>query len=155
MEGSWQREQEFLEYTMPFGIPRLLGFCEDDPAERAAGCNWNSAREQVAEMKAFPESAAQTAMAGSLGDMPLAVLSHDPDKLSTDLPPDIARPVNQAWEKMQEELAQLSTRGTQTISKNSSHYIQFDNPELVISTVRNIVEQARSSHASAAAPADH
>jgi len=155
MEGSWQREQEFLKYTMPFGVPRLLGFCEDDPVERAAGCNWSSAREQVAEMKAFPESAAQTATAGSLGDLPLAVLSHDPDKLNTELPPDIAKPVNQLWEKMQEELAHLSTRGTQTISKNSSHYIQFDNPELVISTVRRIVEEARSTQAPAAPSVTH
>src|SRR5208282_6371434 len=36
MEGSWRREAQFLEYTMPFGVPRLLGFCEDDPVERAA-----------------------------------------------------------------------------------------------------------------------
>jgi hypothetical protein len=106
-------------------------------------------------MKAFPDSAAQAATTGSLGDMPLAVLSHDPDKLFTELPPDIARSTNQAWEKMQEELAHLSTRGTQTIAKNSSHYIQFDNPELVISAVRNIVEQARNSQASTAMSADH
>jgi pimeloyl-ACP methyl ester carboxylesterase len=155
MEGSWLREQTFIAYTTPFGIPRLLGFCDDDPVERAAGCNWNSSREQIAEMNAFPESAAQTAKTGSLGDMPLAVLSHDPDKLSTDLPPDIAKSTNQVWEKMQEELAHLSTRGMQTISKNSSHYVQLDNPELVISTVRNVVDQARTSPAPAAAPATH
>ncbi|HTS06035.1 MAG TPA: alpha/beta hydrolase [Candidatus Eisenbacteria bacterium] len=145
MEGNWLRDQEFIAYTMPFGVPRLLGLCEDDPVERAAGCNSNSAREQVAEMKAFNESAAQTATTGSLGDMPLAVISHDPEKLHSELPPDIARSTNQAWATMQEELAHLSTRGTQTVSKSSSHYIQFDNPELVISTVRNIVEQVRNS----------
>jgi len=145
MEGSWSREQEFITYTLPFGIPRLFGFCDDDPVERAAECNSNSAREQVAEMKAFPESAAQTAKIGSLGSMPLVVLSHDPDRLKSELPPDIAKSTNQAWEKMQEELAHLSTRGTQTISKNSSHYIQLDDPQLVISSVRNVVEQARNA----------
>ena len=155
MEGSWHREEEFVTYTMPFGVPRLLGLCEDDPVERAAECNWNSARERLAETKAFSESAKQTANAGSLGDMPLAVLSHDPDRLYSELPPDIARSTNQEWEKMQEELAHLSTRGTQTISKNSSHYIQFDNPELVISTVRNIVEQVRDSQPPAASSATH
>jgi len=145
MEGSWSREQEFITYTLPFGIPRLFGFCDDDPVERAAECNSNSAREQVAEMKAFPESAAQTAKIGSLGSMPLVVLSHDPDRLNSELPPDIAKSTNQAWEKMQDELAHLSTRGTQTISKNSSHYIQLDDPQLVISSVRNVVEQARNA----------
>jgi hypothetical protein len=105
-------------------------------------------------MKAFPESAAQTAKIGSLGSMPLVVLSHDPDRLNSELPPDIAKSTNQAWEKMQEELAHLSTRGTQTISKNSSHYIQLDDPQLVISSVRNVVEQARNAQTPAVSATD-
>ena len=31
LDATWLREQEFLEFTMPFGIPRLLGFCDNDP----------------------------------------------------------------------------------------------------------------------------
>jgi len=145
MEGSWNREAEFVEYTMPFGIPRLLGLCEDDPVQRAADCNWHSAREGLAEMKAFSQSAAQTAATAPLGNIPLAVLSHDPDKPSAEMPPDLAKSTNEIWEKMQEELAHLSTRGTQAIAKNSSHYIQSDRPELVIEAVHNIVEQARQN----------
>jgi pimeloyl-ACP methyl ester carboxylesterase len=144
MERSWQREAEFLAYTMPFGVPRLIGLCDDEPVQRAAECNGHSAREDVAELKGFPESAAQTAATGSLGDMPLAVLSHDPDKPSADLPADLAKPTNDAWEKMQEELAHLSTRGTQVIAKNSSHYIQIDRPDVVIDAVRSVVDQARA-----------
>ena len=145
MEGSWQRESQFVAVTMPFGIPRLLGLCEGDALIRAADCNWHSAREQLAEMRAFSESAAETAKTGSLSDMPLAVLSHDPDKPSSDLPPDLAKPVNEAWEKMQEELAHLSIRGTQTVAKNSAHYIQIDRPDVVIEAVRRVVEQARQA----------
>jgi pimeloyl-ACP methyl ester carboxylesterase len=145
MEGSWQRESQFIASTMPFGIPRLLGLCESDPVTRAADCNWHSAREQLAEMKAFPESAAETAQTGSFADLPLAVLSHDPGKPSSDLPPDLAKPTSEAWEKMQEELAHLSTRGTQTVAKNSAHYIQIDRPDIVIEAVRGVVEQARQA----------
>jgi hypothetical protein len=144
MEGSWLREAEFMEYTTPLGVPRLIGLCDEDPAQRAAECNFHSAREGVAELKGFAESAAQTAATGSLDDMPLAVLSHDPDKPSADLPADLAKPTNAAWEKMQEELAHLSTRGTQVIAKNSSHYIQLDRPDVVIDAVRGVVEQARA-----------
>ncbi len=97
MEGSWQREAEFLEYTMPFGIPRLLGLCDEEPVQRAAECNWHSTREGVAELKSFSESAAQTSAAGTLGDRPLAVLSHDPDKPSADLPADLAKPTVFFW----------------------------------------------------------
>jgi pimeloyl-ACP methyl ester carboxylesterase len=155
MEGSWQREAEFVEYTMAFGVPRMLGLCEDNPAQRAADCNWHTARESAAEMKAFPESAKETAATGTLGSMPLAVLSHDPDKPYTELPPDLARSTNVTWEKLQEELAHLSTRGTQAIAKNSSHYIQYDDPELVIATVHNIVEQARKMQTSIAISTSH
>jgi pimeloyl-ACP methyl ester carboxylesterase len=153
MEGSWHREAQFIAYTMPIGIPRLLGLCENDPVTRAADCNWQSAREQVGEINAFAESAAETASTGSLSDLPLAVLSHDPDKPSSDLPPDLAKPTNEAWEKMQEELAHLSTRGTQTVAKNSAHYIQIDRPDVVIDAVRNVVEQARHAQ-SPSAPAN-
>ncbi len=143
IEGSWVREAEFLEYTTPLGIPRLIGLCDPDPVQRAAECNFHSAREGVAELKGFAESAVQTAATGSLGDLPLAVLSHDPEKPSADLPSDLAKPTNEAWERMQEELAHLSTRGTQVIAKNSSHYIQLDRPDVVIEAVRGVVEQAR------------
>jgi pimeloyl-ACP methyl ester carboxylesterase len=152
MEGTWLREAEFLEYTMPFGVPRLLRLCEEDPVQRAAECNFHSARENVAELKAVSESAVQAAATPSLGDMPLAVLSHDPEKPSSEFPPDLAKPVNEAWEKMQEEMAHLSMRGTQTIVKNSSHYIQFDRPEVVIDAVRAVVEQAGQNSTPSTSP---
>src|ERR1700677_5002831 len=141
MDKTCVREQEFLAYSMPFGIPRLLGFCETDPKVRAADCNFHSAREGLRELKMFPESAAEAATAGSLGDLPLAVLTHDPDKPQPDLPADLEKPVNDAWQQMQEELAHLSTRSTHVIAKNSGHYIQLDRPDLVIEAVRHVVDQ--------------
>jgi len=143
LEGSWRREAEFVAYSMPLGIPRLLGLCEESAVARAADCNWHAAEEQLSEIRSFSESAAETAQTGSLSDLPLAVLSHDPDKPSNDLPADLAKSTNQAWEKMQEDLTHLSTRGTQTIAKNSSHYIQVDRPDVVVDAIRKIVGQAR------------
>ncbi len=139
LDKGWLRELEFMEFTAPFGIPRMLGFCGSDVILRAAECNFHSVREIVAEWNAFPESAAQTAATGSLGDMPLAVLSHDPEVAEPEIPADLVKPVNDAFDQMQEELSHLSTRGTRTIAKNSSHYIQGDRPDLVIEAVRKIV----------------
>jgi pimeloyl-ACP methyl ester carboxylesterase len=143
LDATWLREQEVFEFTMPFGIPRLLGFCGNDAAIRAVDCNFHSVRESVAELKAISESAAQTAATGSLGDIPLMVLSHDPDTPQPDLPEDLVKPANDAWQQMQEELAQLSSKGMQVIAKNSGHYIQLDRPDLVIKAVRSVVDQAR------------
>lgn len=87
----------------------------------------------------------RAAPTGALGDMPLAVLSHDPERQQPDLPADLEKPTNDAWEKMQEELVHLSTRGTQTIAKNSGHYIQLDRPDVVIDAIRNVVDQSRQA----------
>jgi pimeloyl-ACP methyl ester carboxylesterase len=145
MDATWLREQEFFEFAMPFGIPRLLGFCGHDAEVRAAECNFHTVREGVAELKSISKSAAQTEATGSLGDLPLAVLSSDPDKPDADLPEDLVKPTSDAWQKMQEELAHLSTRGTRVIAKNSGHYIQLDRPDLVIEAVHNVVSQAAAS----------
>jgi len=139
LEGTEIQESELLEFGMPFGVPRLLRLCEDDAVPRAAECNFRSAQEGVRELKAFRESAAQAGAITSVGDLPLVVLSHDPDKPSSEFPPQLSKSINQAWEKMQEDLAHLSTRGTQRIAKNSSHYIQLDRPDMVVAAVRDVL----------------
>jgi pimeloyl-ACP methyl ester carboxylesterase len=145
LDAGWVREQEFFEFTMPFGMPRLLGFCGDDAEVRAAECNFHNVRESVTELKSISESAAQTARTGSLGDIPLAVLSSDPDRSEPDLPEDLVKPTNDAWQQMQTELAQLSTRSTHTIVRNSGHYIQLDQPAAVIEAVKRVVDQVRET----------
>jgi pimeloyl-ACP methyl ester carboxylesterase len=143
MDATWLREQEFFEFTMPFGLPRLLGFCGNDAAVRAAECNFHTVREAVAELKSISESAAQTAATGPLGDLPLVVLTHDPDMPQPDLPEDLVKPASDAWQQMQKELAGLSTRSTQVIAKNSGHYIQLDRPDVVIEAIHHVVSQTR------------
>lgn len=143
MQRGWENQAKFLEYGLLLGIPRLLSLCDNDPVQRAAECNFHSGRERVKEMQAFSESATEAAASGSLGDLPLTVISHDPDKGSNDLPPDLAQATNAAWEKMQEDLTHLSTRGTRTIAKNSSHYIQVDRPDMVVDAVRTLVDASR------------
>jgi len=147
LDKTWVREQEFLAFSMPFGIPRLLGFCDADGAVRAADCNFHSAREGVRELKAISDSAAQTASAGALGELPLAVLSSDPERPEPDLPEDLVKPTHDAWQQMQNELAQLSTRSTHVIAKNSGHYIQFDRSDLVIAAIHGVLGQARQADA--------
>ena len=145
LDAGWVREQEFFELAMPFGIPRVLGFCGEDAEVRAAECNFHSVRESVKELKSVSESAAQAATAGSLGDIPLAVLSSDPDRPQLDLPEDLVKPTNEAWQQMQNELAQLSSRSTHTVVKNSGHYIQLDQPGAVIEAIKKVVGQVREA----------
>jgi pimeloyl-ACP methyl ester carboxylesterase len=78
----------------------------------------------------------------TLGDIPLVVLSaarlEIPEAYSLSLE-EVAQ-VQAAWDGMQAELAALSSRGERVIAEQSGHYIQFDQPELVIEAIRQVVE---------------
>ncbi len=148
IDAGWVREQELFEFTMPFGLPRLLAFCSGDAEVRAAECNFRNVHESVAELKSISESAVQTAATGTVGNRPLAVLSQDPDAPQYDLPEDLLKPTNDAWQQMQNELAQLSTRSMHITAKNSGHYVQLDRSDVVVDAIRKIVDQVRTARES-------
>jgi len=74
-------------------------------------------------------------------DVPLLVLTRgNPGALNAPTPPTpdaLAR--YQIWLDLQRELATRSPRGEQIIAKQSGHYIQIDEPQLVIDGVRRMV----------------
>jgi pimeloyl-ACP methyl ester carboxylesterase len=76
-----------------------------------------------------------------LGDKPLFVLTKN---LTTklDAPEDRFRS-DQVWDELQKDLASRSTKGKQIIAKKAGHIIQKDEPELVINTVREVIEAVR------------
>ncbi len=80
-------------------------------------------------VEALPVSAAQAAAAGSLGSLPLLVLSGNHHSL----------------ERMAEQkaLAALSTRGKHLVVKESEHWIHLDQPELVAWAIREVVQAGR------------
>jgi pimeloyl-ACP methyl ester carboxylesterase len=89
-------------------------------------------------------SAAQVRAAGSLGDLPLVVLSQSPDTNAFGLPSAYKTKLNEVWQELQRELASLSTNSTHIVATKSGHYIQEHEPELVIEAIRQLVEAARS-----------
>jgi len=50
--------------------------------------------------------------------------------------------MNQLWQELQKELVTRSSQGKQIIAEKSGHFIQKDQPELVISAIREVVETA-------------
>ena len=61
--------------------------------------------------------------------------------------PSLSETENQEfWEEtrtMQSELAALSSNSTHTIAEQSGHHIQFDQPDLVINTILEMVAALR------------
>jgi pimeloyl-ACP methyl ester carboxylesterase len=156
--ASFYREFDMHALTMPIGIARLMGWCGTDPPEfrsmvRAVECRRQFFREVHEEYAGFiSEDGDQLRVTAPLGNMPLVVLSHDPDWLMPGYPVDVSRDFEKAWEPMQLELARLSTNSSRVIAKGSSHYIQIDKPDLVIEAVQKVVDQCRTAQLPASQP---
>jgi pimeloyl-ACP methyl ester carboxylesterase len=90
-------------------------------------------------------AAARAARLSSLGDIPLIVLSRGQSEMSTGpgISAEDVEHFNAVNKELQAELAALSSRGKQIIAEESGHYIQVDQPELVIEAIREVVEAAR------------
>jgi hypothetical protein len=94
----------------------------------------------------------QPDLPGSLGDLPLIVLSRgitadeeyaQMGVVRSIISRDVFTKVYEANKEMQQEFVSLSTQGKQVIATESSHFIQNDQPDLVIDTIREIVAQVR------------
>jgi pimeloyl-ACP methyl ester carboxylesterase len=147
------RRETWKRKTMPFGIPRLLGWCGSGPAEirtmlRTVDCRSGPWSEHLAEFEVWSEDAADVRATKPLGDMPLIVVSHDPEQgVSTSFD----RETNRTWSELQAELSKLSSNSTQVIAKGSGHTIQLDKPDVVIEAIRNVVDECREEAPSTAA----
>ncbi len=78
-----------------------------------------------------------------LGDLPLIVVSRG----HWEPLPGVSTAENeqawQAWQTMQAELATLSANGRQVIAEQSGHFIQLEQPELVIDAIREVAQTPR------------
>ena len=137
-----------MQITLPIGLPRLLASRAAPPEVRSEYCAVFCRRQFLAavraEAAAQKESSAQVRTLGTLGNLPLIVLSHDPDKMR--FPGNLTEPVNREWARMQEELAHLSSNGSHLVVKGSGHDIQIDHPEAVVDAIREVVGKARGSN---------
>ena len=69
---------------------------------------------------------------GLLGDRPLVVLASEANMTS-----------DPNWPEAQRLMAELSTQGRLIVPADSSHYIHWDHPAVVIDSVLQVVEQVR------------
>lgn len=145
----------------PFGLQRLLGMAEAEVELTPLSAESRQQFIAVANQTHFCRAAQQEETAGqldltqsappkSLGDLPLIVLSADIDLWEDeqdDLPAGITVELLEqdyaVWIELHQELAALSTRGRHQIIPDTTHFIQYDAPDIVIEAVREAVELAR------------
>ncbi len=100
----------------------------------------SSIREYLANPLTFPEIPERIFAPGSLGDMPLVVLSVPKQQRSDELPAEFRDGLDKIWVDLQEEWALISTRSTHILVYESSHFIQKDQPDQVIEAIKQVVE---------------
>ncbi len=143
-----------IKVTAPIGIARLINSSETTDQQTF---NPISAPNRIAvssSTKSFYAYANELALietsfneVGSnpmkLGDKPLIVLTQGKIERVPGMTEDETILTQKGWLELQAELAQRSSGGKQITAEKSGHYIQFDQPELVIQSVRQVVEQTR------------
>lgn len=145
-----------LKVLMWLGVDRALGLCDQvmPGFEAQAGllkadaCIPMQVDAYQREVAGWPASLRETSRTGPYGDLPILVFSRDPQQpRPAQLPAPITaaqwQQANVIWDQLQQELAQLSTRGQRIIAKGSGHYIQFDRPDLLNSAVPAFIQQIR------------
>jgi hypothetical protein len=105
-------------------------------ALRGFDCTVRQKEGTLAEMDGFNGDLDEVRATGSLGDMPLIVISQAPSSAA-------AKRFLSFWYPMQDELTRLSSRGSHVFAQGSGHRIALDRPDVVIAAVRDLVTQCR------------
>lgn len=141
---------EWLKETS--GWARLSGQCRGE-VERgleayidlatAEACRPSFAASWLGEWDDFWRSGEEAAQAPCCGNLPLLVISQDPDrpKPGWDAQSIAANPI---WAGLQENLKKLSPRSRRIIARNSGHHIMIDRPDVIISGVHQMVLNIRN-----------
>jgi pimeloyl-ACP methyl ester carboxylesterase len=92
-------------------------------------------------------SSEQVRQAGSLGDLPLVVISQHADSshfMSPGFSSEDAERFAATWQKLQADLATLSSKGVFMTAKHSGHYIPVEEPQIIIDAITRMVEEIRN-----------
>ena len=106
----------------------------------------NHLKAMIAESESI--YAAQTKPISTLGDLPLTVISHgqlDANAVPPSLGQEVRDAYESAWQKLQVEITSLSTRGRRIVAERSGHNVIFDQPEIVIESILEMVESPQDS----------
>lgn len=123
--------------------PRFSADINDAQEKYAVTPKWQAAIASERE-NVFYESANEARKSrSSFGDIPLIVLTHSPFPRGKEETQDIRNQRTLLWEDLHTQIASMSTRGVNIIVPNSTHYIQYEHPQIVVDAVMQAVDIAR------------
>lgn len=141
-----RRQMNLFSVLAPFGVIRLAFAAGFNPLARlryppevlsvirALFLQTRFTRATARAFDALDESMAQVRASRSTSPpMPLVVLSQRTETEFSD--PQVAK----SWHRLQRDLLAISPASRQIIAEESGHYIQLDQPELVIAAIKSLV----------------
>ena len=145
-----------VKAMVALGVARLAGQCDAVPPGlesyagwiKADACHYPQLDVYVREDKALGKSRAEAARVKSLGNVPVLVISQDPD---TDIPAFLKGRISpEDWNAGlsarvadQVNLLQLSTQSNRVVATHSGHYVQYDRPDVVVDEISSLVGRIR------------
>jgi pimeloyl-ACP methyl ester carboxylesterase len=134
------------------GYARVSGHCKGEVEDgmqsysvfvAAESCRPNFTTAWLPEYDDFWRSAEEASRARCCGDVPLLVISQDPDRPKVGW--DAQRIAQQPkWSSLQENLKLLSPHSRRIIAKSSGHHVAVDRPDVVITGIQNMVMLLRN-----------
>jgi pimeloyl-ACP methyl ester carboxylesterase len=95
------------------------------------------------EMKNTEALAEEAGKISSFGDIPLIVITGTSVTRREDYPTqELGIKVEEIWMQMQKELLELSTNSEHVLASKSGHYVQLEQPEVVIEAIRKMLTKA-------------
>lgn len=86
--------------------------------------------------------AAETQPVFTLGDLPMFVINHgqlDENAVPSSLGIEVRDDYERAWQDLQVEITALSTRGRRIVAERSGHNVIFDQPEIVVESILEMI----------------
>ncbi len=139
-----------LDYARPLGLRRAWSSLRSQApasAEQVMALSSRARRAQAKELLAFESICRQAGLIlGDLGDLPLTVITSS--ERAPAVPEDsraqrVRSRFYPGWAQLQDELATLSADSAHIMAPCAGHHIQFDDPELVTSSITDLVERVR------------
>jgi pimeloyl-ACP methyl ester carboxylesterase len=91
------------------------------------------------ELKCINEVDKQVSKCSNLGNIPLITISHGKPEIFENIKSANAENAEAVWQNLQVELAKLSTNSKRITATKSGHLIQFDEPNLVLQAINEVL----------------
>jgi pimeloyl-ACP methyl ester carboxylesterase len=129
---------KFMQWTMPFGLPRWRHWCGGGPPEfqamaEAANCRSRAFAAYYREWSQLSSAGAELRAITNLGNVPLIVISRDPA-----LGRDHDEETRHA--RQQRDALKLSSNSRLIIAEGSGHDIPLARPDVIVDAVRSLVK---------------